>query len=171
VGRLDEGKNIYVLLEAFRAALQKGENLFLLAAGVGPAAEQIKETLSGHAAVPGFLSPEELAVAYASADWLALPSQVETWSMAAAESLASGCPVMAAAQSGTGRFVTAQGAGLMVGENTAAAWEEALHAAARLKSDRGLRARARAAAFQQFSGWQQALDEDFLPVWKQVAGW
>jgi glycosyltransferase involved in cell wall biosynthesis len=170
-GRLDEGKNIYLLVDAVAEAQRRGEKLFLLAAGIGPAAGAIKEKLGAHAATPGFLPPEELAELYASADWLALPSQVETWSLAAAEALACGLPVMAAAESGVGRFIKEQGAGLLVTENSIAAWADTLAAARRLTEDKGLRARAFQAAKNHFPSWEQALGEDFVPIWKKYGSY
>lgn len=170
VGRLDEGKNIYTLIQACEAALKNGQKIFLIAAGIGPAEKTIHEKLVGHAATPGFLQAPQLAELYAGADWLVLPSQVETWSMAAAEALACGLPVIAAAQSGVGRFVQNQGAGLLVDENTPHAWAQALGAAIRLKDDKGLRQRAVNAAHHHFPSWEQALAEDFIPIWQKAAG-
>lgn len=169
VGRLDEGKNIYTLIDACKQARAQGQNLFLIAAGQGPAQKTIHEELAGAAATPGFLQAHELAELYAGAHWLALPSQVETWSMAAAEALACGLPVLAAAQSGVGRFVQSHGAGLIVENNTTQAWAHALEVAARMKDDKGLRQRACHAAQAHFPSWEQALAEDFLPVWQAAA--
>ncbi|MBI3419638.1 MAG: glycosyltransferase [Proteobacteria bacterium] len=168
VGRLDEGKNILRLVTAMEAAIQTGARLYLAVAGLGPAAEEIKQRLGNHAALLGFLRPEELAVAYASADFLALPSTVETWSLVAAEALSCGLPVMAARASGVSRFLEKENAGLMVEEDSLEAWKDAL---LRLMDGKNsLRAGARAAALKHYPSWEQALREDFLSPWEQAAG-
>ena len=169
VGRLDEGKNIYVLIDALAARIAAGENLFLLAAGIGPAAETIREKLGARGAALGFLNADQLAQLYASANFLALPSQVETWSMAAAEALACGLPVIADARSGIGRFLAKDGGGILVAEDGVAAWEGALAKAVKQTGHAALR-HAAASAAAQFPSWEAALLEDLLPVWRRAAG-
>ncbi len=168
VGRLDEGKNVYVLINAVERALREGLPVFLIAAGIGPASEVIDRVLHGNAICPGFLGPNELAEIYASADFMVLPSHVETWSMVAAEAMACGLPVIAAAQSGVGRFIGDSHAGALVHEDSAIAWAEALHQAAALMGDATLRESAVQLATQHFPSWKDALVEDLLPVWQAV---
>ncbi len=100
VGRLDVGKNIYTLIEAMETLIAEGLPLHLIAAGIGPAADDLKKRLAGHVAVPGFVQPDELARLYASVDVLALASEVEIRSMAGVEALTSGCPVLVSKKSG-----------------------------------------------------------------------
>lgn len=169
-GRLDEGKNIYVLIEACERLVRDNVPVFLLAAGVGPAEAVIKQRLKGRSATPGFLTPAQLAEAYASADYLALPSQVETWSLAAAEALSCGCPVIAAAESGVGRFISSHHAGMTVKENTGTAWARALKEAYAHRADVSLRHAAVDTAGTHFPSWQEAFDEDLLPVWLEAGG-
>lgn len=167
VGRLDEGKNIYTLIDAVAAARAKNLPVFLLAAGVGPAAETIAEKLGSHAATPGTVAPNELAWMYASADYLAIPSEVETWSMAAAEALACGLPVMTSAKSGVVRFLDA-GGGRKVDGNDVRAWEHALHTSFAGKNNPVLHQQAYHAAKRHFPSWDKALEEDFMPVWRKA---
>ena len=169
VGRLDEGKNIHRLIAGMEAAIKNGAPLYLFAAGLGPAEKDIHARLKGHAVTPGFLSPDDLSLAYASADWLALPSTVETWSLVAEEALASGLPVIASCGSGVGRFLGAEGAGLLVREDNDMAWEAALIEACGLQDMERLRKLARSAALAQFPGWVEALTHDFLPAWQLAA--
>jgi glycosyltransferase involved in cell wall biosynthesis len=169
VGRLDEGKNISRLIGGMERAIKNGAPLFLITVGLGPAQKEIQSRLGHRAATPGFLNPEQLSPIYASADWLALPSTVETWSLVAEESLASGLPVMASSASGVGRFLGAEGAGLLVRDDSDAAWEAALMEACGLQDMDHLRTLARAAAVSQFPGWDEALAQDFLPVWQEAA--
>jgi glycosyltransferase involved in cell wall biosynthesis len=168
VGRLDEGKNVMRLVEAMEVEIKKGAPLFLVAAGAGPKAEEIRSRLGLNVSLPGFLSPHELAVAYASCDWLALPSKVETWSLVVAEALSCGLPVMASSGSGVGRFLGVEGAGLLVEEDTNAAWEKALSTACTLQNSENLRAAAHKAALTHFPSWEQAFVQDFLPVWQEA---
>ena len=115
-----------------------------------------------------FLAPEQLAIAYASADWLALPSTVETWGLVVAEALASGLPVIASCASGVGRFLEEEGAGFLVKEDTPAAWEAALMGACVFRDVQRLRKVARAAS-SHFVSWEEALIEDFMPAWTKAA--
>ncbi len=166
-GRLDEGKNIYRLLAALDAARGRDAPLFLVAAGEGPARAEIRRKFTDCAAAPGFLPKPELAALYAGADFLVLPSMVETWSLVAAEALCCGTPVIASLGSGVGRFIEREGAGFLVHEDTDAAWTAALVHAARLRGDERPRDGARrAAAF--FPAWREVLEHDFLPVWKEA---
>ncbi|HVY12510.1 MAG TPA: glycosyltransferase, partial [Alphaproteobacteria bacterium] len=169
VGRLDAGKNVMLLAEAVARANAAGAPLFLLAAGKGPAENDLRRLLGPRVSLPGFLNAPELAAAYAGADYLALPSMVETWSLVAAEALASGLPVIAAASSGVGRFLGAEGAGLLVHANTVEAWQSALQDAAALPHPAALRDAARRTALAHFPSWEQALIEDFVPVWQRAA--
>ncbi len=167
VGRLDEGKNIHTLLTAMRQAIDAGAPLHLVAAGVGPAAEDIRAILGDHASVPGFIPPAELAQLYASADALALSSEVETRSQALVEALASGLPVLLAAKSGVHKLLPASPA-LQVVTGGADAWTRALQdfaAAARPK----LQAAAVELSRKHIAGWEEILTEDFLPAWQQAA--
>ncbi|MBY0428247.1 MAG: glycosyltransferase, partial [Alphaproteobacteria bacterium] len=168
VGRLDEGKNIYVLINAIERAIREGLPVFLIAAGIGPGSEVIERVLYGHAACVGFMPPQDLAEIYASADFMALPSHVETWSMVAAEAMACGLPVIAAAQSGVGRFIGDSHAGELVHDDSALAWAEVLHQAYVDVGDKLLRDNALHLANEHFPSWQQALEQDLLPVWQAV---
>jgi glycosyltransferase involved in cell wall biosynthesis len=139
-----------------------------VAAGIGPARPFIHKRLGTRVCLLGFLTPEELAIAYASADWLALPSTVETWGLVVAEALASGLPVIASCASGVGRFLEEEGAGFLVKEDTPAAWEAALMGAGVFRDVLRLRKVARAAS-SHFVSWEEALIEDFMPAWTKAA--
>ena len=101
VGRVDVGKNVSTLIDAAAQAIAEGVPLHLVIAGVGPSAAEASRRLEGHVSLPGFVKPEELARLYASVDFLALPSEVETGSMATTEAIASGCPALVAEGSGS----------------------------------------------------------------------
>lgn len=165
VGRLDEGKNIYTLLDAMVQARADGASVFLIAAGIGPAADLIKEKLPHASATPGFLAPHDLAMLYASADWLALPSRVETWSLAAAEALSCGLPVLAAKASGVARFL--DDAGFLVDDGECE-WAAALKTAHDHGNREIWREKALCAAARHFPDWHEALEQDVIPVWQQA---
>lgn len=168
VGRLDEGKNIYTLLEALQTLTTQGMPLHLVTAGIGPAAADISRILPHHSTVPGFIAPADLAMLYASADVLALVSEVEIRSMAMVESLACGLPVLVAAKSGLHQlFPVTEAIRTVTGGG--AAWSTALGDFAAT----GLRQRMQAAgqnfALHNIASWEQVLAEDLLPAWQQAA--
>ncbi len=167
VGRLDEGKNIYTLLTAMRQAIDTGIPLHLVAAGVGPAADDIRAMLGDHASIPGFVPPSELAQLYASADALALASEVETRSQAMVEALASGLPVLVAAKSGVHKLLPSSPA-LQVVSGGADAWASALYDFASTSRPK-LQAAAVELGRKYIASWEEILAEDLLPAWQQAA--
>ncbi len=167
VGRLDEGKNIYTLLTAMRQAIDTGIPLHLVAAGVGPASDDIRAMLGDHASIPGFVPPSELAQLYASADALALASEVETRSQAMVEALASGLPVLVAAKSGVHKLLPSSPA-LQVVSGGADAWASALYDFASTSRPK-LQAAAVELGRKYIASWEEILAEDLLPAWQQAA--
>lgn len=169
VGRVDVGKNIYTLVSAIEKLLAEKYPLHLVVAGVGPALEDVKARLGDHVSAPGFIAPPELARLYASADVLAVSSEVETHSMVANEAIASGCPVLIAQKSGVAEIFNDISA-MHIVNGGVAAWTTALRDFA---SQPDMRAAMRNAAIQynreHLSGWQDVLVEDFLTVWQKVA--
>ena len=170
VGRMDVGKNIYTLVEAMEALLREGVPLHLMTAGIGPAAEDVRRRLGGHASVAGFVAPDELARLYASVDGLALCSEVEIRSMAGVEALTSGCPALVAAKSGVVELFD-HTAAMRAVESGVPAWREALRVFA---GDAALRESMRVAADDysraHLASWQDVLAQDVFAVWKRVAG-
>lgn len=167
VGRLDEGKNIYTLLTAMRQAIDANIPLHLVAAGVGPAADDIRAMLGDHASIPGFVPPGELAQLYASADALALSSEVETRSQAMVEALASGLPVLVAAKSGVHKLLPSSPA-LQVVSGGTDSWTSALHDFASTSRPK-LQAAAVEIGRKYIASWEEILAEDLLPAWQQAA--
>jgi glycosyltransferase involved in cell wall biosynthesis len=168
VGRLDEGKNIYTLLQAMAELVAQGVPLHLVAAGIGPAAADIQRILPHHATLAGFLSPADMATLYASADVLALVSEVEIRSMAMVESLASGLPVLVAAKSGLEKLLPPTEA-ISVVTGGVVAWQDALYAYATTDWAHRMRPAAQAFATTQLASWEEVLAEDLLPAWQQAA--
>ncbi len=169
VGRLDVGKNIYTLIEAMEKLIGEGLPLHLVAAGLGPAREDLLGRLGGHVSAPGFVDPDELARLYASADGLALCSEVEIRSLAGVEAMTSGLPVLVSEKSGIAKLFNNTPA-MRVVRSGAANWAEALAAFA---GDPALREHmgkvALAYGREYVASWQEVLAEDFLPVWRKAA--
>lgn len=168
VGRLDVGKNIYTLIAAMENLLAEGLPLHLVAAGIGPAKADLISRLGAHVSVPGFVKPDDLARLYASADVLALASEVEMRSMAGVEALASGCPVLVAEKSGVAPLFNFTRA-MKVVASGAAAWTDALREIATQSDLRHtMRAEALAYSRKHLASWADVLAEDLLAVWQKA---
>ncbi len=165
VGRMDEGKNIYTLIEAMEKLIAQGENIHLITAGIGPAEEYVKEKLGARATVAGFVAPEELARLYASVDALAMPSEVEIRSQAGMEALVSGLPVLVSEKSGVAPSFDNTEAMARI-ESGAENWTKAIKD---FTNDSGKRAAmaetALAYSRANIAGWEDVMRDDFLAVW------
>ncbi len=169
VGRVDVGKNIHTLIEAMERLVAEGVPLHLLAAGVGPATDDVKRHLPGHASIPGFVNPEELARLYASADVLALSSEVEIRSMVGMEAMASGCPTLVSQKSGVAELFH-NTAAMEVVESGVESWANALRDFAGNPARRKqMRDAALVYSETQLAGWETVLAEDLFAVWKKAA--
>lgn len=170
VGRVDVGKNVPLLIEAAARAIAGGVKLHLVVAGTGPMAEEAARRLAGHVGLPGFVKPEELGRLYASADFLAFPSEVEIGSMALSEAIASGLPVLAAHGSGLAAHYHETPAIASV-DGQAEAWAAALR---ELADDDARRAAMNVAAIEysvtHLASWRDILTEDLLPGWRAALG-
>ncbi len=99
-GRLTREKGVDLLAESFLAARAKDPRLHLVLAGGGPEEGHLRERLGDHATFLGWLSGEELARTYASADIFLFASQTDTFGQVLLEAQASGLPVVAVAEGG-----------------------------------------------------------------------
>ncbi|MDP9127804.1 MAG: glycosyltransferase, partial [Pseudomonadota bacterium] len=170
VGRIDVGKNIHTLASAMERVIGRGVPLHLVAAGLGPATEEVKNRLGDHVSLPGFVPPGDLAKLYASVDCLALSSEVEIRSMAGVEAMASGCPVLVSKQSGVAELFDHTPAMRTVrsGEDN---WAEALSSFAAAPERRDeMRAAALDYSRNHLASWRDVLAEDLFAVWKDVSG-
>jgi glycosyltransferase involved in cell wall biosynthesis len=170
VGRVDVGKNVPTLIAAAERAIAAGVPLHLVIAGIGPLTEEAARRLAGHVSLPGFVAPRELARLYASVDFLALPSEVETGSMATTEAIASGCPALVAHGSGSATIYDETPAVRAV-ESGAGPWAAALR---ELVDDSGMLAAMRSAALDyganRLAGWRDVLEQDLLKGWRAASG-
>lgn len=130
--------------------LARDPDIVLVLAGDGPQRPAMERQLAGcPARFTGWLSPDDLAAAYAAADVFVFPSTTETLGFSLIESLASGLPVVAADSSPTREILQAghTGAILPVSE-----WDSGAPAAARWYGGPG-RAAASHAARQRALRW------------------
>ena len=99
VGRLVREKGVFELLAAY-AKLDRSlrQQIGLVYAGDGPCRGQLeaqaKSIAGGMVRFPGFVQRDQLAVYYALADALILPTYTDTWGLVVNEAMACGLPVI-----------------------------------------------------------------------------
>ncbi len=99
-GRLTREKGVDLLAESFLAARTADPRLHLVLAGGGPEEGYLRERVGDHATFLGWLSGDDLARTYASADIFLFASQTDTFGQVLLEAQASGLPVVAVAEGG-----------------------------------------------------------------------
>ncbi|MFI4976314.1 MAG: glycosyltransferase [Caulobacterales bacterium] len=168
VGRLDVGKNIHTLIDAMARLRAEGRPVHLIAAGIGPAADDVRAALGDAASVPGFVDPVELARLYASVDVAALPSEVEMRGMVGVEAMASGCPALVSEAAGVAPLF-ANTRGMRPVASEAQAWAVALYDIFKDAAQRSaMRLSALAYSRQHLASWGEVLAEDLFAVWRNV---
>ncbi|MFZ4116836.1 MAG: glycosyltransferase [Chthoniobacterales bacterium] len=113
VGRISREKNLDLLAAAFRRLLAQGVKVRPLFVGHGPYLSTMKELLPEGLFV-GALHGEELATAYASADFFVFPSTTDTFGNVVIEAQASGLPVIVSDVGGPKDLVHNEHDGLIV---------------------------------------------------------
>ncbi|HLZ60436.1 MAG TPA: glycosyltransferase family 1 protein [Ktedonosporobacter sp.] len=113
VGRISWEKNLQLLMQAYRE--MDHSRCHLVMVGDGPAHAEIQQALAD---VPvtftGYLTGQELATAYASADVFAFPSYTETFGQVVLEAMASGLPVVGLQAEGVRDLVEHEQTGLLL---------------------------------------------------------
>ena len=99
-GRLTREKGADLLASAFLAAREADPRLHLCLAGGGPEAGLLRERVGEHATFLGWLSGDELARAYATADVFLFASRTDTFGQVLLEAQASGLPIVAVDEGG-----------------------------------------------------------------------
>ncbi len=170
-GRLDASKGIMLLARAIKQLNDNGHDVQLLAAGIGPAANDMRELLGDRLTLTGFISQAKLARAYASAEIFGFPSKSETLGNVVSEAMASGLPPVLANHTATNQWLSNPGRdGLIVEEQTARAWSKALQALLEHNQRRQAIGRsARRTIATKYPSWEQVLKEDILPVWRKLS--
>ena len=168
VGRVDIGKNIYTLANAMAKLIKEGVPLHLIAAGKGPASDDVKQILGDNVSLPGYVAANDLAPLYASADGLALSSEVEIRSMTGVEAMASSCPVLVSAKSGVAELFHHTPA-MQVVEGGVDNWAEAIRAFA---TNPAKRLQMKHAAFEYsqktLGSWEDILTQDVFAIWQKA---
>lgn len=146
LGRLASDKEIALVLAAAPAIAQSGVRIAI--AGSGPFDAEVRAAARrglvdalgpiGRGDVPAFLR---------SVDALIVPGRYETFSLATAEALAIGTPVIAARRGGSGELVTRSGGGATFAPGNAAALAEAVRAVLALRPAEFAALRARGRGF------------------------
>jgi glycosyltransferase involved in cell wall biosynthesis len=104
-GRLTREKGVDLLADSFLTARARDPRVRLLLAGGGPEEDALRARLGRSARFLGWLSGDDLAAAYASADIFLFCSQTDTFGQVILEAQASGLPVVAVAAGGPAELV------------------------------------------------------------------
>lgn len=97
VGRLSVEKEI----DRIKPVLQTIPEARLALVGDGPYRQELERHFAGtHTCFAGYMTGQELASAFASADAFIFPSRTETLGLVLLEAMAAGCPVVAARSGG-----------------------------------------------------------------------
>ena len=113
-GRLSKEKGVDLLADAFLAARRRDPRLHLVLAGGGPEEDVLRARLGKQATFLGWLTGNDLARAYASADMFLFASSTETFGQVVLESQASGLPVVAVDRGGPACLIEHGETGLLV---------------------------------------------------------
>lgn len=170
VGRLDASKNAMLVADALRELNARGRPVHGLFVGAGRDADRIAETLGEHATLTGVLPQSDLPTIFASADLMAFPAQFETWGNVVVEAKSSALPVLVAAGQATTHHIQESGTdGLIVQDQTPAAWAQAIEG---LLCDEEMRSRMAAEAYRWSQvhalSWAAAVENDLVPVWRAL---
>ena len=147
VGRLSFEKRLEWLLEPIRRL----DGVRLAFVGSGPAEAFLRKRFEGTRTVfTGYMSGDELAQAYASADVFAFPSDTETLGFVAMEAMASGVPAVGARAGGIPDVIQDGVNGLLFEPGDTDQLTEKLGL---LLHDQELRSRLASAARASMEGW------------------
>jgi glycosyltransferase involved in cell wall biosynthesis len=162
VGRISWEKNLRLLIQAYQR--MDHQRCHLVVVGNGPAFTEVQSQLQGlPVTFTGYLTGEDLATAYASADIFAFPSYTETFGQAVLEAMASGLPVVGLEAEGVCDLVRHEDSGLLlhreesVGEEQVEPYRTYL---TRLVDNRQERARFSRFALQEASrrSWHETME-------------
>ncbi|MDH7512895.1 MAG: glycosyltransferase family 1 protein [Clostridiales bacterium] len=154
-GRFAWFKGLQVFIQVYDL-FKKGTNpspVFVLL-GRGPLEEELKKRMPD-AVFPGYLTGEDLSVAYASADILLFPSTTETFGNVIQEAIASGVPAVVSDQGGCQEIINQTGGGLVAQSRNSFSF---FHECQRLLTDETLYNRTKNTGLQKIKGrdWETA---------------
>ena len=162
VGRVSWEKNLRLLIQAYRE--MDHSRCHLIIVGHGPAYTEVQQELGD---VPvtftGYLTGEELATAYASADVFAFPSYTETFGQVVLEAMASGLPVVGVRSEGVCDLVQSGQTGFLLDAEMMSADEQVIGYRTYLEQlvlDERLRLQMQRAAHEAALGrsWHEAME-------------
>jgi glycosyltransferase involved in cell wall biosynthesis/predicted metal-dependent phosphoesterase TrpH len=104
VGRISREKDLDILAEAYHRLRNEGLPVQLFVVGHGPYSEKFAQSLP-EAVFTGYLTGNELAAAYASADIFVFPSTTDTFGNVILEAQACGVPVVVSDSGGPKELV------------------------------------------------------------------
>lgn len=144
-GRMSREKHPSRSIEALRILIERGVNARLIYVGIGPMYLELREKSKNlPVTFLGYIADRErLAEVLASADVSLAPGPIETFCLAALESLAAGTPVVASNTSAVGEFLllnTSEPVGAIAG-NTGFDFANAIEQVLQLRQDPTLSAR------------------------------
>jgi glycosyltransferase involved in cell wall biosynthesis/predicted metal-dependent phosphoesterase TrpH len=155
-GRLSKEKGVELLADAFLEAHRRDPRLHLVLAGGGPEEELLRGRLGDRASFLGWLSGNDLARVYASADVFLFASATETFGQVVLEAQASGLPVVAVDRGGPSCLIDHGETGLLAPPEVSALADAVIS----LTATPMLRERVRRGALAGVRGrsWEAALD-------------
>ena len=137
VGRISREKDLDLLAAAYRRLRDEGLRVQLFIVGHGPYSEALAKSLP-EAFFTGYLTGNELAAAYASADVFVFPSTTDTFGNVILEAQACGLPVIVSDSGGPKELVEDKSNGLITKSHDVEDFTRAIRA---LVTDSALRER------------------------------
>lgn len=173
VRRLARRMGIDVLIEAAALVRERHPDALLYIAGKGGLREELQARIESaglqeHVKLLGFVPDDQLALAYAAADFTVVPSQtLEGFGLITLESLVQGTPVLVTPVGGLPEVVTGLDPALVLGAKDAAALAEGMAAALASPTRLPSRDRCRAYAADHFA-WP-AIARRVMDVYRAAA--
>ncbi len=171
VGKIEERRNVYFLLEVFRKLRSRKEKVHLTIIGSGEAAyvqrflEELRPELEeGTVTYVPKAAQRELAAFYHAADLFLFPTQYDIFGMVLLEAMYCGLPAVSSRNGGSATLIENGTSGVIVPEFDACAWAEEI---TKLLADRNaLRAMGAAAAgtIEEHFTWDriaEAFEEEY----------
>lgn len=117
VGRLEQRKGIYELMESFESLAARVANVDLVLVGDGDDGAAVRswaQKMGPRVVLTGMKAPDQVAPYYSAADLTTLPSHAEGTPNCVIEALACGCPVVATSVGGVPDMIHNERMGALV---------------------------------------------------------
>lgn len=166
-GRVNRGKNIDTLIDAAERAVTGGADLHLVLLGEGEDRRTALARLGDRVCCPGQVPQETVARTLAAADAMVFPSTVEVFPNVVLEGIASGLPVLMAAEIDLGPSIDLGEAAVAIPGTDPIAWADALSRLATDAADRCRRTDAARSAAERLPRWTDVLRDDLVAHWRR----